>query len=133
MNKADNMDEFYYFRDSKSNSSFMIINTESEGSIVIVTLNGRLDTLHFPAVDKELTSLIDNEQKALVLDCQNMDYVSSSGLRVLLKALKQMEAAKGRLTLCNLQPQISQIFKISGFDHLFEIYPGKQEAIASYL
>ena len=133
MNKADNVDEFYYFRASKSKFIFMIISTENEENIVIVTLNGRLDTLHFPAVDKELTSLIDNQEKALVLDCQHLDYVSSSGLRVLLKALKQMEAAKGRLTLCHLQPQISQIFKISGFDHLFEIYPGKQEAIASYL
>ena len=111
----------------------MIINTETAGSIVIVSLNGRLDTMHFPMVDKELATLIENNRKEIVIDCLDLDYVSSSGLRILLKALKQMETVGGRLTLCSLQPQIAHIFKISGFDHLFEIYPGKQEAVASYL
>jgi anti-sigma B factor antagonist len=111
----------------------MILNLETEGNIAVLSMNGRLDTMHFPLVDKELVSMIENERKQIVLDCQNLDYISSSGLRVLLKALKQMEAAKGRLTICSLQPQISQIFKISGFDRLFEIYPGKKEAIASFL
>jgi anti-sigma B factor antagonist len=111
----------------------MIINTESEGNIVILTLNGRLDTMHFPAVDKELTALIENGNKSIVIDCKGLDYISSSGLRVLLKGLKLTEAAKGRLAICNLQATIAQIFKISGFDHLFEIYPGRQEAVSSYL
>jgi anti-sigma B factor antagonist len=111
----------------------MNINQEEVRNIVILSLNGRLDTLHFPLVDKELSSLIDNNRKEIILDCTSMDYISSSGLRILLKGLKQMEAARGRLTICNLQPQITQIFKISGFDHLFEIYPGRQEAVSSYL
>ena len=111
----------------------MIINTETAGSIVIVSLNGRLDTMHFPMVDKELTSLIENNRKEIIIDCLDLDYVSSSGLRILLKSLKQAESLKGRLTICGLQPQIAQIFKISGFDHLFEIYPGREEAVASYL
>ena len=110
----------------------MIITTESERNTVILSLNGRLDTMNFPAVDKELTAQIEGNNKQLILDCSGMDYISSSGLRVLLKGLKQAEASNGRLTLCGLQPQIIQIFKISGFDHLFEIYPGRQEALASY-
>jgi anti-anti-sigma factor len=111
----------------------MIINVKSEGNIVILSLNGRLDTMHFQAVDKELTSQIEGRNLQIILDCTDLEYVSSSGLRILLKGLKLAEASKGRLTMCSLQPQISQIFKISGFDHLFEIYPGRQEAIASYL
>jgi anti-sigma B factor antagonist len=110
----------------------MIIHQEEEGNIAVVSLNGRLDTMHFPMVDQELSSLIAGNRKEIVLDCRELEYISSSGLRVLLKALKQMESVNGRLTICHLQPQITQIFKISGFDHLFEIYPGKQEAIASY-
>lgn len=111
----------------------MTINTEYEGNIVIMSLNGRLDTMHFPAVDKELTSLIENGRKEIVIDCKDLDYISSSGLRVLLKGLKMTEVSKGRMAICSLQPTIVQIFKISGFDHLFEIYPGRQEAISSYL
>lgn len=111
----------------------MEINIGSEGNIVIMSLKGRLDTMNFPQMDKELTALIDNQNRQIVLECSALDYVSSSGLRVLLKGLKQMEAVHGRLTLCGLQDQISQIFKISGFDHLFEIYPHREEAVASFL
>lgn len=111
----------------------MNIKQETEGNIVILALEGRLDTLNFPILEKEMTALIEKDQKHIILDCQDLDYVSSSGLRILLKSLKQVEAAHGRFTISGLQPQITQIFKISGFDHLFEIYSGRQEAVASYL
>ena len=111
----------------------MNIKQESAGNIVILALEGRLDTLNFSFLEKAVNALIENNQKEIVLDCQDLDYVSSSGLRILLKALKQVESVQGRFTICNLQPQIVQIFKISGFDHLFELYPGRKEAVASYL
>lgn len=110
----------------------MDIKQEVLGEIVILALTGRLDTLNFPLLDNEMTALLNKKQNVIVLDCQNLDYVSSSGLRILLKSLKQVKAAGGKFALCSLQPQISQIFKISGFDHLFEIYPGKTEALASF-
>jgi len=124
---------FTTFGTEKLKSSVMIINKKTEGNIVILALEGRLDTLNFSLLEKEMTFLIENNQKNIILDCQGLDYVSSSGLRILLKSLKQVDAVKGRFTICNLQPQIVQIFKISGFDHLFEIYPGRKEAVASNL
>ncbi len=110
----------------------MEITKEEEGKVVILWLTGRLDTLNFPVFDSEITALLDKKQIDIILDCGNMDYVSSSGLRVLLKALKQAKAAGGKFVICRLQPQISQIFKISGFDHLFEIYPDKNSAFISF-
>jgi anti-anti-sigma factor len=110
----------------------MNITKDSTGELTILTLTGRLDTLNFPLLESEMTALLENNQKNIVMDCHGLDYVSSSGLRVLLKSLKQVRSAGGKLALCNLQPQISQIFKISGFDHLFEIHPGKSEALASF-
>lgn len=110
----------------------MNIKQESEGNVVILALNGRLDTLNYSLLENELAFLIEKNQKDIILDCQDLDYVSSSGLRVLLLALKRVKAVHGRFTICNLQPQIIQIFKISGFDHLFELYPGRNEAISSY-
>jgi anti-sigma B factor antagonist len=110
----------------------MKIDTEISGNLVILNLTGRLDTLNFSTLEKEIETLLEKNQKFIVLDCQNLDYVSSSGLRILLKSLKQIEAAKGRFTLCNLQVNISQILHVSGFDRLFEIYPTRSEAVASY-
>jgi len=110
----------------------MNIKQESFGNTVILSLNGRLDTLNFALLENELTSLTEKNQKNIILDCQDLDYISSSGLRILLKALKQVNVVQGRFTICNLQPQIIQIFKISGFERLFELYPSLNEAIASF-
>jgi anti-anti-sigma factor len=110
----------------------MDIKQEIRGHLVILSLTGRLDTLTFPVLDNEMTSLLKNKQENIILDCLEMDYVSSSGLRVMLKSLKQVKAAGGRLVLCSLQAPIRQVFKISGFDHLFEIYPEQTGAIASF-
>jgi anti-anti-sigma factor len=110
----------------------MNINQESVGNLVILTLNGRLDTLTFSVLESELTAQVEKDHKNILLDCQDLDYISSSGLRILLKSLKQVKSVKGRFTLCSLQPQIIQVFKISGFDHLFELFPGRNEAIESF-
>jgi anti-sigma B factor antagonist len=110
----------------------MEIKQELEGNIVILALNGRLDTLNHSILENEMNLLFEKMQKDIILDCQDLDYVSSSGLRILLKALNQVKTLHGRFSICNLQPQIIKVFKISGFDHLFEIFPGRNEAIAFY-
>jgi anti-sigma B factor antagonist len=114
------------------NQISMNINQESIGSIHILTLNGRLDTMNFALLENEVNSFIKNNKKDIILDCQGLDYVSSSGLRVLLMSLNQVKAAGGKFSICNLQPSIIKIFKISGFDRLFNIFPGRNEALASY-
>jgi anti-sigma B factor antagonist len=110
----------------------MEIKQEVKENVVILSLTGRLDTLNFPLLDNAMNLLLGKNQKFVILDCKDMDYVSSSGLRILLKALKQVKAAGGRFMICNLQPQIIQVFKISGFDHLFEISSDKNQALASF-
>lgn len=110
----------------------MDINQKPIGSIIILSLNGRLDTMNYALLEKEVNSLIKNNQKDIILDCQSLDYVSSSGLRVLMMALNQVKATGGKFSICNLQPSIIKIFKISGFDRLFDIFPGRDEAVASY-
>jgi anti-sigma B factor antagonist len=111
----------------------MDIKLESSGSVVILVLNGRLDTLNHSLLEHEMDLLFEKKQKDIILDCQDLDYVSSSGLRILLKALNQVKTLHGRFSLCSLQPQIIQVFKISGFNSLFEIFPGRDEAMASYM
>jgi anti-sigma B factor antagonist len=110
----------------------MDIKQETAGSTVILALNGRLDTLNHSLLENEMDKLFEKKQKDIILDCQDLDYVSSSGLRILLKALNQVKTLHGRFSICSLQPQIIKVFKISGFDHLFEIFPGRNEAVDSY-
>jgi anti-anti-sigma factor len=79
-----------------------------------------------------MTGLLKKGKIKIIIDCKDLDYVSSSGLRIFLKALKQVSGAGGKFVICSLQSQIMQVFRISGFDRLFDIYPGKAEALSSF-
>jgi anti-anti-sigma factor len=98
----------------------------------VIGIRGRLDTTNYMILEKRLMELIDTGHIRIVVDCSEMDYVSSSGLRILLMALKRITVLKGKFVLCGLQENIREIFEISGFTSIFEIVTGKEEAIALF-
>jgi anti-sigma B factor antagonist len=102
---------------------------EKAENCVIVGISGRLDTTNYNVLEQRLMNLIDGGQDRILVECSKMDYVSSSGLRILLMALKKISLAKGKFVLCGLQENIREIFEISGFTSIFEIHPGKSEAL----
>jgi anti-anti-sigma factor len=80
-------------------------------------------------LEKKLMELIDSNHTKILVDCSKMDYISSSGLRILLMALKKITLMKGKFVLCGLQENIHEIFEISGFTSIFEIYLSKEDAL----
>jgi len=95
----------------------------------IVSIIGRLDTTNYSILEKKLMEMIDNREDRILVECSKMDYVSSSGLRILLMALKKITMAKGKFVLCGLQDNIHEIFEISGFTNIFEIHSDQEEAL----
>ena len=89
------------------------ISTKKEDSKATVSLTGRLDTVTAPELEKELEALYP-EISELVLDMEKSDYVSSAGLRVILKAQKTM-SPKGSMVLAHVDDNIMEIFEITGF------------------
>jgi anti-sigma B factor antagonist len=89
------------------------ISTKKEDSTATVSLTGRLDTVTAPELEKELEALYP-EISELVLDMEKSDYVSSAGLRVILKAQKTM-SQKGSMVLTHVDDNIMEIFEITGF------------------
>ena len=110
----------------------MEITENRSGEVTILGIKGRLDTTNYSVLEKKLMSLIDEGQIKILIDLSGMDYVSSSGLRILLMALKRITVAKGKFAMCNLQENIKEIFEISGFTNIFDIYPDEATAIDSY-
>lgn len=84
-------------------------------------LSGRLDTLASPAFERDIAPLKENADKSIVLDCKELEYISSSGLRVFLSLLKTVKAAGGSLTIRNINNEIRNIFTITGFQKIFNI------------
>jgi len=98
---------------------------------VIIEIDGRLDTTNFGQLEKKILQHIEVGNINIIVDCSNMDYVSSSGLRIFLMALKKITTLKGAFLLCGLQESISEIFEISGFTSIFNIYDNQENALKS--
>ncbi len=107
----------------------MKIKKDKVGDFLILKIEGRVDTVHSSFLEEEVNQLFDNGEKNLIFNCDEMSYISSSGLRVFLVAQKKAIAQKGKLYLCNMQPAIREVFRISGFSNLFRIYETQQEAL----
>ncbi len=97
----------------------MTIKKTKEGSSLIVTVEGRLDTTTSPELSKELDNSLDNINK-LIFDFSKLEYISSSGLRVLLSAQKAMRS-RGSMTVKNVPEMIMEIFEITGFTDILTI------------
>jgi len=107
----------------------MELTEQKKGSITIIGIAGRLDTTNYGLLDKKLITLIEEGENKIIFDCSKMDYISSSGLRIFLMALKKIKLSAGSFVLCSLQETIREIFEIAGFTTIFEIYKTKEEAL----
>ncbi|MFG1418794.1 STAS domain-containing protein [Xanthobacter sp. V0B-10] len=99
----------------------MHIEREQVDGEILLKVAGRLDTPNAKPFETSLMDVVSMSDGAIVVNLAGVDYVSSSGLRALLVAGKAMRNAKRRLALTSLQPQIREVFDISGFSTLFEI------------
>ena len=93
----------------------MTIKSEMNGAVLTISPEGRLDTVTAPALDAFLEA-VPAEIDALRFDLTALDYISSAGLRLLLKAYKKMN---GAMTLANVNEVNNEIFEITGFTEIF--------------
>jgi anti-sigma B factor antagonist len=107
----------------------MEINEIKNDQCVIVGITGRLDTTNYSLLESKLMEMIENNHHKILVECSKMDYISSSGLRILLMALKKITQVKGKFVLCSLQENILEIFEISGFTSIFEIHANQEDAL----
>lgn len=109
----------------------MEILTKQADNCTIVEVKGRLDTTNYNNLETELNKIIEKGKHNILVDCTNLVYVSSSGLRVFLVALKTLNKLKGKFLMSNLQDNIKEIFEISGFISIFKVFPSNEEALAN--
>lgn len=92
-----------------------------QNNVMTATLAGRLDTLASQDVMKEIQPMLDHADRTLVLDCKDLSYISSSGLRIFLTLRKAASAQGGRVVVRHICDEIRQVFMMTGFLNLFEI------------
>lgn len=98
----------------------MNITIQETDAKIIATLSGELDTAAAQEAEKQLQPLLDSKGKEVVLDCTKLEYISSSGLRVLLSILKQAQSVGSRVVLKNVNDVIRDVLELTGFISIFE-------------
>ena len=98
----------------------MKLNRTSENGKTVITVEGRVDTTTAAELGEMLNSAVPDSDE-ITLDMEKLDYISSAGLRVLLTSHKAMSKKGGFLLIKNVNPDIYEIFDITGFTNILNI------------
>lgn len=98
----------------------MTIETEKRDETLILRLNGRLDTDTAPQLQEAIDAMPE-DVRDLQIDMEQLEYVTSAGLRVLLAAMKKMKAGGGKMTVYNVNDAVMEVFQITGFKRHMDI------------
>lgn len=108
------------------------VTSRTFGNVVVVAPAGRADLTGSAALESALAPLWGRaDVSGLVLDFGAVPYISSVGLRVLMIAAKEMRARRARIAVAGLQPVAAEIFAISRFDKVLEVFPAVRDALAA--
>jgi len=105
---------------------------KKEGDISILSLTGSLDTNTSKEAEDQINKLLEEGSIKLLIDLTDLDYISSSGLRILLSTSKKLKPLKGEMRICGLNETVNEVFEISGFTMIFKIFKTIEEAKTSF-
>jgi anti-sigma B factor antagonist len=112
----------------------MNVSSRRFANAVVLRAEGRLDQDTCEAFRADLMKHVDEAAQdggAIVLDLSGLDYVSSAGLRCFMLASRQAKAHHGRIFVASMQPMVAEIFEISHFNLMFQVFPSVREALGA--
>lgn len=111
------------------------LEVEDIGDVTVVNFTDRkiLDEQNIQVIGEQLFSLVDEAgRKKVLLNFGNVEYLSSAALGKLITLNKKLQAAGGKLILCNIDPQIYEVFEITKLNKLFNIKAEEQAALQEF-
>jgi len=128
------MDSVWFdFDDQQGNLLTMVKHVGASGeSVRVFELTGRLDAVKTEAAIAQVHAAIAEGARKVLLDMAGVTFLSSSGLRALLLVRKELLAHDGDLRLCELRPEVQEVFAITGFTQVFTIHRSRAEALDAF-
>lgn len=105
---------------------------ELEGDVLVVEVEGRVDAVTTPQIEKILQGYLSGGQKKLLIDMQHVDYLSSAGMRLLLSLAKKLQSLQGKLVICSIAENVLEVIKMAGFHLILTIAPTRQAGLQSF-
>ncbi len=104
---------------------------ELSDDVLVLLPVGRLDSGNARSFESVVMDRIGSGERRLIVDFSRLDFISSSGMRVLLIAAKALKANEGKLVLCDMKNHIEEVFRISGFDRIIPIKESRALALTA--
>ena len=108
------------------------INVSEMKRVRLFEVAGRVDSVNANEFGAALDEALGDGKRNLVLDLSGVEYMSSAGLREMVRVLKQVRREGGDLRLAALSERVQEVLELAGLDTIFEIYPTQVEAVGSF-
>jgi anti-sigma B factor antagonist len=108
------------------------ITSQNEGNVTVIGVSGRVDGLTAPQLDDALQNAIKARHYKIVTDLSGTEFMSSAGMRALLKARLEVQDRNGELRLAGASDYLLDSLKLVGLDKLFHIFPTRQDALKGF-
>ena len=106
---------------------------EKKDDILILRLKGRLDAISSPQAEKQVMTSIDEGTFIKVLmNFEEIDYLSSAGMRLLLTTTKKMKTKNGKFVIVSISDGVMEVIKMAGFDHILNVRKTEKEGLAEF-
>lgn len=109
----------------------MNLGEEKIGNVLVLKPESRIDSQNSADFEQGVLKLTENE-KSILLDFSGVEYISSACLRTLLTLTKKIKEQGGNIAITSLSDNVKQIFKVSGFDSILQIFEDKEQALSSF-
>ncbi len=109
----------------------MALDAERTGATVVAKSYERVDGANARQFQDDLEAVIEDSDKVVILDLQDLRYISSAGLRVMLLTAKGLSRQGAKFAVCSLSQPVQEVFQISGFDKIIQVHPSLDDARAA--
>ncbi len=110
----------------------MEVTVKEVNEVSVLSFEGNLDTNTAPQAQEQIDQLIDGGSSKILINFNELNYISSAGLRVLLATAKKLKAASGDLKICGLNQTVQEVFDISGFSSILSVVATEEDALAGF-
>lgn len=108
----------------------MNLKTEKKDKWLVIYLEGRLDVMLSQSLEQTVMQEIEKGEIFLLFNLAEVEYMSSSGLRVFISTMRKLNDKKGEIRLCNMSESVRKILKIVDLESMFKIFSSEEEALS---
>lgn len=105
---------------------------DDDSSIVILYIDGHIETNSFQEFEQELNDHIKNGHFKIIINCAGLNYINSAGLGVIVGLIEEVREKKGDIKFCSMNENVNKIFDLVGFNQYFEIYDTEEQALNAF-